>query len=133
MQRALVLALLATACSPAELTVSPEALHWGELDSHQERPDEGYGATDISLRNDGDRPLVVEIRDFDDFHLQLGANLTGEPLQSGQQLVITVGVAAYDIEGGERDTEASALSDPVAVPWSFTPVRNIPVDTGDAR
>ncbi|TVQ91319.1 MAG: hypothetical protein EA397_09665 [Deltaproteobacteria bacterium] len=130
-----LLTLLLVGCGSGELAVSPAALDFGEVDFHQERPDEGYDALEVVLRNDGSRPLDLSIRSFDSERLQLGARFEEEPslprLEPGSQQVITVGVWAYRpgewdqlVEGSFR-IHGDQLRDPVAVPWSFTPVRNM--------
>lgn len=130
-----LLTLVLVGCGSGELTVTPEVLDFGEADFHQERPDEGYNAIEVVLRNDGSRPLDLSIRSFDNERLQLGARFEEEPflprIEPGEQHVITVGVWAYRpgewdqrVEGSFR-VHGDQLRDPIEVPWSFTPIRNI--------
>lgn len=134
--RALTLASLCLiACGSAELAVSPSSLDWGEVDFQEERPGDGYAPFDVVLRNDGSRPLDLSVRSFDSDRLLLSARFEEEPrlprLEPGQQHVITVGVWAYlpgewdTLVEGEFRVTGDQLRDPVIVPWSFTPVRNM--------
>jgi len=139
--RTLALALLLGACTPNELTVTPQRIAWEEIDFQQARPDGGYLPQEISVRNDGSRALDVEIVGFDEEHLLLGALLASEEpptlptLEPGSQHVLTV--AVWDYLAGERDSlvegafdlVAPGVKEPVTIEWSFTPVREIVVDT----
>ena len=84
--RTLALALLLGACTPNELTVTPQRIAWEEIDFQQARPDGGYLPQEISVRNDGSRALDVEIVGFDEEHLLLGALLASEEFGSVQTL-----------------------------------------------
>jgi len=141
-----LLALFLLGCSGDRLYVSPTVMEWGEVDFQQEQPPEGYDAQILLIRNDRGGSLVVLLEDFDGLRLVLGApDLTsGDPprlpaLRAGESHVLTVGVGGY--EPGERDTLVSGeftvttenQRHAAEVQWSFTPVRNIPVDTGDLR
>jgi hypothetical protein len=140
------LAVFLLGCSGDRLFVAPTVLDWGEVDFHQEQPPEGYSAQTLLIRNERAGSVEVLLDDFDDLRLVLGApNLTSDdpprlpPLRSGDSHVLTVGVGGY--EPGERDTLVSGAftvttdnqRHAVGVQWSFVPIRNIPVDTGDLR
>ena len=140
----LALPVLATACTGGEITLEPPFLTWGEVDFQELRPDEGYFPQEVELRNTGSRALDIRLEEVDELHLKVGALLaTQSPptlptLQPDSAQVITVAVWDYDIEAGERDTEvtghlrlaADGMREPALLEWSFTPIRDIVVDTG---
>jgi hypothetical protein len=81
------------------------------------------------------------VQDLDTERLFLGAFLQNEdpptlpPIAAASYTLITIGV--WDYKDGERDTIVEGrfrivpdAGDPVEVPWSYKPIRNIPVDTG---
>ncbi|MBW2255221.1 MAG: hypothetical protein JRI25_11555 [Deltaproteobacteria bacterium] len=140
-----LLALLLLGCSGDRLYVAPTVMEWGEVDFQQEQPPEGYSAQTLLIRNERAGSVEVLIEDFDDRLVLDAPNLTSgdpprlPPLRSGASHVLTVGVGGY--EPGERDTlvsgEFTVITEnrrhAAGVRWSFIPIRNIPVDTGDLR
>ena len=136
--------LLLSACSGGEITLEPPRLAWGEVDFQEDLPEEGFLPQEVQLRNTGSRPLDIRLGEVDEVHLKVGAFFATEnpptlpTLDPGSTHVVTVAVWGYDMEGGERDTEvtgtlrflADGLSEPAALEWSFTPVRDIVIDTG---
>lgn len=134
--------LLLAGCGGGEITVEPTRLDWAEIDFQVTRPDTGYAPFEVSIFNNTRGPLDVTVQDLDTERLFLGAFLQSEdpptlpPIAAASYALITLGV--WDYKDGERDTivegrfriVAEGVRDPVEVPWSFKPVREIPVDTG---
>ena len=134
--------LLLSACSSGQLSVSPTNIAWGDVDFQQTLPTEGYDPQTITVVNEGSRDLDITVVGFDTDRLLLGALLVQEQppvlgtLQPDQTVLLTASVVDY--LDGERDTEvtgafsldADGLGEPVEITWSFTPIRNIIVDTG---
>jgi hypothetical protein len=131
-----VVALLATAaCGAAEIEVEPDTLAWGEVDFAEPRPDDGYDARRVTIRNVGSRPVDLALRNVDETRLLVSGQFTQgyqlPTLEPERSLVLTVGVWAY--VPGEWDTlveghfrvRGDQLRDDVPVSWSFTPVRNL--------
>lgn len=132
--------LFLAACGSDSLSVLPATLDWGEVDFQLDLPTEGYDAKELILRNDGKKPLEgLRLQGIDETRLILTALYVDGALPALDpegSSVVKIGVGNYEL--GERDTEvtgsfqvtADGLKDPVAVSWSFTPVRNIGGDTG---
>ncbi len=124
------------------LFVDPTAIDWGQVDFQAALPDDGYDARSIEVRNDGDKPIDVELVGFDTERLILGALLATEDpptiptLEPGDSQLLTVGVGDY--ADGERDTVVTGnfsftsadLEAPIEVSWIFEPIRDISDDTG---
>lgn len=134
--------LLLAGCGSAQISVEPTRLDWAEIDFQVERPATGYAPFEVSITNNTKGPLDVTVQDLDTERLFLGAFLQTEepptlpPIAAGSYALITIGV--WDYQDGERDTIVEGrfriggddVRDPVEVPWSFKPIRNILVDTG---
>ena len=131
--RALTASLMLAACGSAELEVSPTTLEWGEVDFAQPRPEQGYDAREVTLRNVGSRALDLELVGFDDTRLVVGGRFEDDyrfpTLEPDQSFVLTVGVYAY-VPGewtqfleGSFQVDGDQLRDPIPVDWSFTPIR----------
>lgn len=137
-----ILLLLLAGCGGSGLSVEPTRLDWGEIDFQAVRPETGYAPLEVTITNTTKGPLDVTIQDLDTTRLFLGAFLQSEDpptlpsIGEGSYALITLGV--WDYQDGERDTivegrfriAAEGAGDPIEVPWSFKPVREIPVDTG---
>jgi hypothetical protein len=138
----MTLAFVLLACGGDPLEVLPSRLDFGEVDFQQEPGSEGLAPLDLTVAHVGRKPLDLRLLGFDAERFALGAQLvaadppTLPTLEPGQRVVIRVGVVGY--VPGEWDTlvegrftlDADALAAPVFVPWSYTPVRNFPADTG---
>lgn len=139
--RAILICLMAAACAPDRLTVSPTSFALGEVNVQQDRPSEGYAARDLILRNTGSRTLDITFTGVDTEHIFLGTPvfvrdnpLTLPPLAGDDSTVVSVGAFGYGT--GELTTEITGTfqvnaqgQDPIVVDWSFTPVRQRVEDT----
>ena len=127
---------LAVGCG-GELTVDPTSIEWGDVDFNVATPDPGHDAREITLTNSGSGDLEVVLLDLPTDRLTLGGQLieTDPPrvaLGPGDVTVLTLGVSGY--EPGETDTtvsgeisfDASRLSDPIPLTWSYVPKREAP-------
>lgn len=133
--------LMTTACSGADLVVSPTTFDFGEVNVQEDRPAEGYSARDLVLNNRGGRDLDIRFVGLDSEHLFIAAPIfvadsppTLPTLMAGDQTIVTV--APWDYELGELTTQISGSfeidaqgMDPVTITWSFTPVREQVEDT----
>jgi hypothetical protein len=138
------LAVLA-GCGSDPLIVTPTFVDFGEVDFQQARPDTGYNQQTINLQNSGKRDLDLQVAGIDETRVFVGAFWLSEDehtlptIQGGSYTDLTLSVWDYDHEAGELTTtitgsiqvEGKALSDPIEIDWSYVPVRNIPVDTGN--
>ena len=127
--------------SKPAVEVTPSQIAWGDIDFQMERPDEGYQPVQLTITNITERDIDVVIQDFDDLHLALNAPqlVSDDPptlstLSAGQ--AASIGVAVWDYEPGERDSEVSGSlrfavdgAATTQIPWSFTPIRIIDTDT----
>lgn len=129
--------LFTLACASGTLDVTPTSLEFGEVDFMEDVPSAGLNPIDLLLENAGEGELTnVTLSGVDAERFEV-TGIVDSTLDEGQALQLTVGVAGYDIEGGELTTEvtgnffvnADELSESVAIPWSYTPVRNIEDDT----
>ncbi len=129
------LVLFAAACGCAEIEVEPTTIDWGEVDFAQPRPDDGYDARDVTIRNAGDRTVTITVRGVDEERLLVSGQFEDgyrlAPLEAGQTAVLRVGVWAYVpgewdtlVEGSLRIT-GDPLRDEIPVAWSFTPIRDL--------
>lgn len=132
--RVATLMLWLGACGSAEIEVQPSTIDWGEVDFAQPRPDDGYDAREVTLRNVGSRPLDVELRGVDRTRIVIGGRFDDRDrlptLEPDQSFILTVGVYAYvpgewtELVEGAFQVHAPQLRDSIPVEWSFTPVRN---------
>jgi len=132
--RTTIAILLLGACGSADLEVRPTTLDWGEVDFAQTRPEDGYDAREVTLRNVGSRPLDLELRNFDATRLVIGGRFEERyrfpTLEPDQSFILTIGVYAYvpgewtELVQGEFQVRGAQLREPIPVAWSFTPIRN---------
>ena len=133
-----MLAFLLFACGPTgELSVFPSRLDFGEVNFQDEKPEEGYGALTVALKNVGETDLELSVSNVDFEHLCMQGFDTA-PIDLGrltpnQTYTIKVGVCDYSRESGERDNlisdvirvEHTGQNSPFEIQWSFTPVEII--------
>ena len=132
-------ALSLTACAsgePDSLSVAPASLDWGEVDFQEEMPTEGYDETTVSITNEAEEEVTVEVVELDLDHL-CSPGIPSTPfeigtLSEGQSLSFFVAVCEYSPEAGERDSEQtgtmvfrSSAGGQAEVGWSFTPVERL--------
>lgn len=127
----------ATGCGgPALIDFDPGSLDWGDVDFGAAVPDGGFTPTAVTITNRGESTVELTLMDFPfDYLCVKGFSDVPAPLptlEPEQQALLTVGVCAYDAEGGrgvERggDILIDADGEVESLGWSFTPV----VDQGD--
>lgn len=125
-----------------DLRPDPPSLDFGPVDFMQVMPSNGYLATEVTLHNEGEGPLSIQIPNFDQTHLCMEGwdghegPIELPTLDPDAWYLLVVGVCGY--ETGERDSEVRGSiqlvndgQDPlVTLPWSFTPIRDLGGDTG---
>ena len=117
-------------------------LEWASIDFHQELPDSGYDPLPITITNVSNNDIVITIRNLDEERLKLTGFLdlssppTLPPMSPSSSASISLGVISYVPGELESTIEGAFTIDPgdglesIDIPWSYTPIRNIPTDTG---
>ena len=128
--------------APVVIELTPATLAFGEVDFVEAMPDEGYGAQYVEIRNVGEENLDITIPGFDGDRICLEGfddpdQTINLPTLSSQQLyALKIGICGYlpgeltsEVTGTIRlDNDSQQGS--VELVYTYTPVTNIPIDTG---
>lgn len=117
-----------------EISVVPAILDLGDVDITPDLPDEGYYAGGVvTLQNDGDNTVSLQLPEYDTTSLCIQGFLTQEfpvpmaDLEPGQTFAITVGICGYPPGSDGQPTSApfdvwtGGDPDTVVVPVAFVP------------
>ena len=129
-----MLAILLACTTPVEISVVPETLDIGDVDITPDMPDEGYYAAGVvTLTNDGEETVSLQLPEYDNESLCIQGFLTQEfpvamtDLDPEQSFAITVGICGYP-PGTDGQPVAAPFDvwtdgdpDTIAISIEFTP------------